>query len=909
MVQNKIEELYGNFISSWKKADKKKRLWMYIGIYTLFFAVAFMLVYSPILLGGKTFVNAADGRGQHLPILVYVGRTLRRFIVNLATGDVSFQLFDLSMRSGDDVIGFLHSSSGTDPLLLLSVFVPTRYSEYLYAFLAVFRVYLAGLSFSYLCFYFKKRALHTLIGSMVYCFSGYAVSCSMTHPYFDNPLVFLPLLIAGIDKIIKKERPYLFILAMFYTTLCGYYHLYMVTVMLLIYAAIRFFDVYKSDRLKEFLAAVKRGTAAYALGLGSCALIFLPSALVFLNASRSTYHNFWNYSWKHTLWLFLQLICTPGSWDSMAFAAVFAFAFLLLLFSEKRRTLKILMITALAFLTLSWGGMLMNGFQYPSNRWTFGVALIAAYVVVEMLPELLKMSRRQQIVCLAILIIYTTVVIATEFGRNIKNFLVGIVFMALTFLALNITLQKKTVETGGKEKNDPESETFPWREVICLFLVVINVGVNGICTLRQAGLSRQFQKFGYEVARLQGATVRELEHLLLKNPLGRGDGTGFIVNTSMVWQVPDMLIYSSVTNKNILEFWDQIEGCGRYQFFHLYSTDQRTVVNTLFSSRYQVESARTADYVPYGYKESKRTEKGNVIYENDNALPWGYTYSKAISYKALENLQGLERQEAMLQAIALEEVPASLRAMRNLKFDEKRLPYTVQTTNCQWKDGKLIAKQANAVITLNFTMPQETEGYVRLKGFDINDTGLGEFMVSVNSGNVVKKVRVTSRLNNLYDGRKNYLFNLGYSDKVRRSATITFPRPGTFKLKDIELYALPFANYPARVNALRAEPLKNIKWGTNELTGTVDLTKDKILGVSVPYSKGWSATVDGKEEKILRGNYMFMALPLKAGHHDIVFSYCPPGLKIGAVLTLLSWGILAALLWRDKKKRLPKKIA
>ncbi len=898
--QNKIEELYEKFISSYKKADKKKRLWMYIGIYTLFFAIAFLLAYSPILLGGKTFVNAADGRGQHLPILVYVGRTLRHFIINLATGDISFQLFDLSMRSGDDVIGFLHSSSGTDPLLLLSVFVPTRYSEYLYAFLAVFRVYLAGLSFSYMCFYFKKRALHTLIGSMVYCFSGYAFSCSMIHPYFDNPLVFLPLLIAGLDKIIKKERPYLFILAVFYTALCSYYHLYMVTVMLLIYGACRFFDIYKTDRLKEFLLAVKRGAAAYALGIGSCAMVFLPSALVFLNASRSTYHNFWNYSWKHTLWLFLQLICPPGSWDSMAFAAITAFALLLLFFSKRRRTLKALMFGALAFLTLSWGGMLMNGFQYPSNRWTFGVALIAAYVVVEMLPELLNMSRKQQIVCLAILIIYTTVVISTEFGRNIKNFLVGIIFMALTFLALNITLQKKTEET---EKNDSEKETFPWREAICLFLVVINVGVNGIYTLKQVWFSRQFQKFGYEVARLQGATVRELEQILLKNPLGRGDGTGFIVNTSMVWQVPDMLIYSSITDKNIIEFWDQIEGCGRYQFFHLYSTDQRTIVNTLFSSRYQVESARTTDYVPYGYKESKRTEKGNVIYENDYALPWGYTYSQAISYKALENLHGLERQEAMLQAIALEEVPASQRETGKLNFDEKRLPYTVQTTNCQWKDGKLIAKQANAGITLNFTMPPEMEGYVRLKGFDINDTGLGEFMVSVNSGNVVKKVRVTSRLNNLYDGRKNYLFNLGYSDKVRRSATITFPRPGTFKLKDIELYALPFTNYPARVNALRAEPLKNIKWGTNELTGTVDLTKDKILCVSVPYSKGWSATVDGKEEKILRGNYMFMALPLKAGHHDIVFSYCPPGLKIGAALTVLSWGILAWMLLRERRRK------
>lgn len=42
--------------------------------------------------------------------------------------------------------------------------------------------------------------------------------------------------------------------------------------------------------------------------------------------------------------------------------------------------------------------------------------------------------------------------------------------------------------------------------------------------------------------------------------------------------------------------------------------------------------------------------------------------------------------------------------------------------------------------------------------------------------------------------------------------------------------------------------------------------KDQILCVTIPYSKGWKATVNGKCTKIYKANGMFMGIVMKKEH-------------------------------------------
>jgi len=65
---------------------------------------------------------------------------------------------------------------------------------------------------------------------------------------------------------------------------------------------------------------------------------------------------------------------------------------------------------------------------------------------------------------------------------------------------------------------------------------------------------------------------------------------------------------------------------------------------------------------------------------------------------------------------------------------------------------------------------------------------------------------------------------------------------------------------------------------------------------------GWRAYVDGVETPIYQANYLFRAVPLNAGDHEVRFVYRPKSFAVGAalsltfLLTVVSAGLIRALL-------------
>ena len=56
---------------------------------------------------------------------------------------------------------------------------------------------------------------------------------------------------------------------------------------------------------------------------------------------------------------------------------------------------------------------------------------------------------------------------------------------------------------------------------------------------------------------------------------------------------------------------------------------------------------------------------------------------------------------------------------------------------------------------------------------------------------------------------------------------------------------------------------------------------DKYLYIAVPYSEGWSATIDGKKAEIMRANEAFMVVRIPAGSHEVQMDYRTPYLVTG----------------------------
>lgn len=91
----------------------------------------------------------------------------------------------------------------------------------------------------------------------------------------------------------------------------------------------------------------------------------------------------------------------------------------------------------------------------------------------------------------------------------------------------------------------------------------------------------------------------------------------------------------------------------------------------------------------------------------------------------------------------------------------------------------------------------------------------------------------------------------------------------------------------------------------NGFTSKIYLTRDNLVFFSVPYEKGWTAYVNGKETVIEKVDVGFMAVFAESGFNEIVFVYETPGLKAGAVISGISL-IALAVYWfffRFEQKR------
>ncbi|MEX2027886.1 MAG: YfhO family protein [Candidatus Curtissbacteria bacterium] len=66
----------------------------------------------------------------------------------------------------------------------------------------------------------------------------------------------------------------------------------------------------------------------------------------------------------------------------------------------------------------------------------------------------------------------------------------------------------------------------------------------------------------------------------------------------------------------------------------------------------------------------------------------------------------------------------------------------------------------------------------------------------------------------------------------------------------------------------------------------------KLLFISDNFYPGWKAKVDGDETAIMRADYTFRAVPLLAGEHTVRFYFDSDSFKWGALISLLSLGVL-----------------
>ena len=86
----------------------------------------------------------------------------------------------------------------------------------------------------------------------------------------------------------------------------------------------------------------------------------------------------------------------------------------------------------------------------------------------------------------------------------------------------------------------------------------------------------------------------------------------------------------------------------------------------------------------------------------------------------------------------------------------------------------------------------------------------------------------------------------------------------------------------------KQEPVRIDSYKSNTVDLMVNSQDRQFLFMSDSYYPGWKAYVDSEEVEILRANYLFRAIIIEPGEHQVRFEYDPLSFKLGLAITFLT---------------------
>ena len=903
---------------------KEQRKYCY-GVYTLMFLLMCIGAFLPFFTEGKSFVWGAgveDGLSQHFSALAYYGEALREFFRNLLAGHPKLVMWDMSLGYGADILSTLNYYAIGDPLNLLYGFVSPKNTETMYNFMIVLRMYLAGITFIMYARKMKKRSYGTVIGALVYVFSGFCFRLGLRHPFFINPMIYFPLLCLGIEKIYQRERPYVFIFAVCVSAMSNYYFLYMLTIFAVIYAWIRFYKYSEENKIKTFFLTILKFGMYYTLGIAMAAVILLPSVIGFLGNGRYGNGADWKslivYPGKYYL-LFIENFIGYGNMGSntnAGYLPIVGIVVLFTLFSQrmKHKKYRAAFIASIIALILPIFGYAFNGFSYANNRWAFALSFIVALLTAEMYPRLFVMSKRQQIGIGAGIIIYTVFcIIVNASGEEIlknKGIMAACGLIAVFYILLLI-FQRLGYDTQKRIVR-----------VSMAILLLISVGVHGYYRFDPKGYAytQEFMDQGQAYRTLKEDNIRMLSKA--NDPsVYRVHAEGYrYKNYGLINHLNTISGYYSITAKCVTDTIKGYDTLGMQYADKYKGVDQRLGLLSLAGVKYitvahnsQVaKDVSSKGDVPYGVE--KQSKKGNItLYKNKYALPFAYAYDSYMTEQQYEQLNGIGKEQAMLAQIILNQHPAD----KEIQHNEQRNGPDIQTISLPETRISSPKGKKYADITVPVEKDKETYLYFKNLVYHGKKNGDDKFILTgrkgtkgilVTQNDVQQKIHIQSTFNPYYFGRKDYIVKINHqTSKAKEKVRLNFLSPGEYEFDDISLITVPKKDVLARLKERKENSMKQIQYEGNHFRGVYHAKKDQILCVTIPYSKGWKATVNGNRTKIYKANGMFMGIIMKKGTQSVKLDYETPGLKIGAWISLVAWiglGIYGLYFEKYRKKLL-----
>lgn len=843
-----MQKLKEKFINCFKN---NKYVWLTAIISTFLFLIIYAL--KSIIPLGKNTLLTVDFYHQYGPLLaelydkVKMGDNLI-YSFNTGLGLPFFRNFYNYLSSPFNIIMFLFDRENivTSFSIIIALKIITASCIMAYFFKK----------------FFNKDSILTTIFGLSYAFSSYFVAFYWNIMWLDS-LVFLPLVILGIKKLIDEDKINLYILSLFLSIIANYFITYMICIFSCIFFII--YIIFKDNiTRKELIKKIGLFTLSSLIAGGLAAFMLLPyiSSLNTISATGDSFTFYKTFNFNPLYFLANHFSLT----NSIVFASqdyyipniasgIIVFILIIAFYFNSDIKIKHKLMATFFILFLFFSFLyvpldfIWHGFHTPNDlpfRYSFIYVFIINIIAFYSLSKIDTLKIRYGVSIFMILFIFLLYLSHISF---LSNFKVEINCLFLFISLIMFIIYKFKANSISK--------------YILLFIVCIDIILN-INENWDITHDKNIFMDNYDAVNSVIQNIKKQDNSFYRIEKNFNQ----TLNDGAWYNYNGISAFSSVAYEQMAKTQKSL-GLPGNDINSYYYKQNTPIYNSIMSIKYFVglESQNNL----YEYID---TVNYYDIYKNNYFLPPAFAVSKEIKkWNSNTSNPFLNQSNFVSNATNITNILTKLSI----------------TTNDNQDNYYLIGDMVNNV-------NQDTTSTVNL---NIHTSKNGNVYLYVYSY-ALENFRVN---NNFYSITTNepYIMDIGYFDE-NVDINLNFELNSKIYNVMVSAYQMDIDKFKDFYNNLNSNALNITDFKNNYIEGIMEVDSNKTVFTSLSFDEGFEVYIDDKKVDTFKIDNSFLGFDIDKGTHNIKIIYKIPKLKRGIIISCLSLVLLILINLKKNRK-------
>lgn len=765
-----------------------------------------------------------------------------------------------------------------------------------------------GLSGFNMCVYLHKshptKPVYEVIFSTLYALTAYSVVLQHNTMWFDCVL-FFPLILLGIESLIKERKYKLYVLTLAVAVFSNYYIGYMVCIGVAIYFFAAYFMMSPEERnplgeQKHFIKSLGRMAGYSLIAVGMAMIIILP-AYYSLSFGKSTFSNP-NFTFTQQF-DFLDMVTKlfPASYDTVrreGLPVIYSGLLTLIMFvtfffakaipARKKIGYGILVAIFVFSFNLKAVDIAWHGFQVPNwlnYRYSFMLCFIMIVMAYRAFEHIETIDFRKVLGVGGVLVLLLLIIQKQNYEHvdDIKYIWVSIGCIAV-YMILLYGCQKRWLEGSVST-------------ILCIFVLLelFYSGVLDTHSLRSDVGSASRASYNTFVDKWSPAAeyINETDESFYRAEKTTHRKT----NDNFTLNLKGLSNSTSTLNKNQIQFLQRL-GYSSKSHWSKY-LGGTPVSDGLLGVKYLIAKDDEQINTLYGEIVFADEKNGTVVYRNDYALSLGYAVTPMTGEIDLsEEYNPFERMNKMVTVMLGEDEPVELfKAYQGIRPETENL-------NLSYKSGHKEYKKINT----------NSDGNIIYEITPVNDCEIYMYIPCATSWAYNYNLELSidgEELSEYFSNETHRIVSLGHHESGDTFTLDMKLVSDKVYMQNVQyyFYYLDEELYREIMPRLGEGNYKIEEYTDSHFIGTVNIPEDRTsFMLTIPYDEGWKIYVDGKLTPTYEVLDCLTAVDVTAGEHKIELKYDPWCVRYGVTISAVSTGafvlvVIGEQLIRKKREK------